>query len=294
MRYLMRDRLPRGDEGFKSITEEPIEGATWGGQPTTAMRFTAEWNETAVRGEAYAMSYKGIGYVFYVWAPETSWGALQGEVANLRERVKLGEYREKWVEKRANSEVYSPEGSAYQLEDIDGAWLRGKPESQWKTDGWRSEDRKRYFVEDIKDLDPKGTLAFQATYRIREQGDAHRKPAEAMAIVLEIPGGGDPLEAAKAYVVGRIKKEFTGGAVPDVKLEPMTKSPSGLNLPTGGAAIGRFRFADPQDRDDRRMYIISAISLGGKTVALETRCSERDASYVEEWMIHLAGSLKAK
>jgi hypothetical protein len=34
--------------------------------------------------------------------------------------------------------------------------------------------------------------------------------------------------------------------------------------------------------------------VGDKVVAVEAHVPERHASYVEEWMVHLAGSLKAK
>jgi hypothetical protein len=284
---LMRSRMGR-EEGFKNRTFEDLEGEKWSGQPALAVRFTADLNDAAVRGEAFAISYKGIGYVFYIWASETDWGSIRGEVANLRERVKLGEYREKWVEKRASTEVFTVEGAAYQVEDIDGAWLRGKPEDQWKP------KEKKYVLDNVKEIDPNATMAFQAEYRIRERGDTHRKSAEAKAIVVELPSGGDPIDAAKAHAMERIKKDFAGGNVPDIKLEPMTKSPAGVALPAGGPAIVRLQFRNPLDKDDRWMHVISAISLGGKTIALEARCPEGDASYVEEWMVHLAGSLKAK
>ena len=285
---LMRGRMVRED-GFKNRTFEDVEGEKWSGQPALAVRFTAELNDTAVRGEAYAISYKGIGYVFYAWAPETDWGSLRGEVASLRDRVQLGEYREKWVEKHANTEVFTVDGAGYQVEDIDGVWVRAKPADQWNP-----KDKLKYQLDDVKDLDPNATMAFIAQYRIRERGDSQRKPAESEALVVELPSRGDPLDAAKAHVIDRIQRGFVGTKVPDIKLELMTKSPASIPLPTGGPAIARFMFRNPLDKDDRSMHVISAVSLGGKTIAVETKCLESDASYVEEWMVHLAGSLKAK
>jgi hypothetical protein len=74
----------------------------------------------------------------------------------------------------------------------------------------------------------------------------------------------------------------------------MAKSPSGVPLPTGGPAIGRFRLKDPTAAGDEQMWVLSAVPVGDKVVAVEAHVPERYASYVEEWMVHLAGSLKAK
>ena len=42
------------------------------------------------------------------------------------------------------------------------------------------------------------------------------------------------------------------------------------------------------------MWVISALRVGNKTVAVESHVPERFASYVDEWMVHFAGSLKAR
>lgn len=278
---MMKTRL-RG--AFRSVEMEPIEGATWSGHTANAVRFTGNLDDTQVRGEAHVISYKGIGYVFIAWAPESSWQAVQAEAASLREKVKTAEFREKWVAKRSNVQVHTVEGGAYQVEDLDGAWTRGRPDDEnnpaKKTD---------FIVDDLKGIDPAATMIFRARYKEKKNGVTH----ESTALVLEIPGGGDPLEAAKANTIERIKRDFAGN-VPDVKLEVMTKSPSGIALPTDGPAMARLIFRNPQDKEDRVMHVISAISVGGKTIAVAAHCQEVDATYLEEWMIRLAGSLKAK
>jgi hypothetical protein len=78
-----------------------------------------------------------------------------------------------------------------------------------------------------------------------------------------------------------------------VALEPMPKSPTGIPLPTDGPAIGRFRFRNPKSAGDEEVWVISALAVGDKVVAVQTNVLEKHASYVEEWMVHLAGSLKA-
>jgi hypothetical protein len=133
-----------------------------------------------------------------------------------------------------------------------------------------------------------------ARYQPKERGDALRRPIDALALVVELPKSADPLEAAKAHVLEFIKRDYAGSAPAGLQLEALTKSPSGVALPTGGPVIARFRFQDPLDRENRVMWIISAIVVGDKTVAVESHVAEKDASHVEEWMVHLAGSLKAK
>ena len=280
---LMRGRLKGA---FSTLEIEPVDGEKWAGHEALAVRFTGNLDDVQVRGEAYAISYKGIGYVFFAWAPEASWQDVRVEASGLREKIKPASYRDSWVEKRANSVTH--DGGSFEVVDSDGAWVRAKPE-----DEWRKEDKVKYAIDDVKDIDPAAVMAFLARYRIREQGDSLRHAAEAKALVVELPGGGDPLEAAKAHVVERIKRDFAGNP-PAISLEAMNRSPSGISLPTGGPAIGRFLFKNPVDRQEKVMYIISAISVGGKTIAVEAHCQEKDGSYVEEWMVHLAGSLKAK
>jgi hypothetical protein len=267
---------------------QPIEGEKWAGQSASAMQFAGNLNDAQVRGEAYAMSYKGIGYVFYAWAPDATWEGQRAELVALREKVTPASFREKWVEKRSSIVVHAPDGAGYQVEDADGAWVRGKPAEEWA-----EKEKVKYVVDDVKQLDPAATLALMARYQLKSAGDAKRQPADATALIVELDKGGSPLETAKAHVIERIKRDFADSP-PEVTLEPITKSPSGVALPTNGPAIARLRFRNPQDRDQPEMWVISAISVGGKTVAVEIKTREKDASYVDEWMVHLAGSLRAK
>jgi hypothetical protein len=283
----MRSRLR---QAVSTLEVQPIEGETWAGQPALGVRFTGSIDDEQVRGEAYAMGYKGVGYAFFAWAGEANWSGLREELVALREKVRPAGYREKWTPKRANTVVYPSDDGTYQVEDVDGVWLKGKPRDQW------GPKEKSYVLDpdDLKGLDPKAVMAFQAEYQIKERGDTKRQPAKAEALVVELDKGGDPLDTAKTNVIERIKKDYATDKVPDIKLEPMTRSPSGVPLPTGGPAIARLLFKDPFDHDNRVEWVISAIRVGGKTVAVEAHVPEKFASYVDEWMVHFAGSLKAR
>ena len=130
-------------------------------------------------------------------------------------------------------------------------------------------------VDNPKDDDPAAVMALMAAYQPKAGGDTRRKPAEAFALVVELSTGGNPLEVAKEHVTARIQKDFAGTTV-DVKLEPLATSSAGVALPTGGPAIGRFRFRSPLDKDDRSLWIISAVSVGGKVVAIEIDTEQGD------------------
>lgn len=279
---LMRGRL----RAFRTLETEPVEGRTWAGHPASSVRFTGTLEDVQVRGEAYAFSHKGIGYVFFAWAADADWERVRDELVELREKVKPAGLRDRWVEKQANVQVF--EGDGYQLEDSDGVWVRAQPAEEGK-----QSKKTDYVIDDVKALDPAATMAFLARYQIRERGDGLRLSPEANALVVELDAKGNPLEAATANVVERAKRDFAGDP-PDFTLEAMPKSPSGIPLPTGGPAIGRFRLKNPRAVGDEDMWIISAIPVGGKIVAVEAHVAERYASYVEEWMVHLAGSLKGK
>ena len=291
------DRQPRAGEldeffrgrlrsAFRTLETEAVEGAAWAGRPATGVRFTGTLDGAQVRGEAYAMAEKGVGYVFLAWAAEADWAGLRDELVGLREKVTPAGFRDAWVEKRSGVTVY--EGEGFQLEDPDGAWVRAKPADEWKN------ERVKYVLDNVKDVDPAAVMAFLARYQIRERGDALRQSPEAKALVVELPGGGDPLEAAKANALERVKRDFADGVPEGLALEPMPKSPTGIQLPTGGPAIGRFRLKNPKASGDEEVWVISAITVGDKVVAVQTNVLEKNASYVEEWMVRLAGSLKAK
>lgn len=284
---LMRSRLR---QGVATLEVQPVDGEKWAGHDALGVKFTGSIDDEQVRGEAYAMGYRGVGYVFFAWAAEAAWAGLRDELVGLREKVRPANFRDRWAPKRANTVTYPSDDGSYQVEDVDGVWLRGKPADQW------GPKEMKFVVEpdDLRGMDPKAVMAFRAEHEIRERGDAKRHAAGATALVVELDAGGDPLAAAQAHVVERIKKNFATGMVPDFKLEPMARSPSGTPLPTGGPAVARLLFKNPLDKDDRDVWVIAAIRVGNKTVAVECDTKEKYASYVDEWMVHFAGSLKTR
>jgi hypothetical protein len=162
-----------------------------------------------------------------------------------------------------------------------------------------AEDGKRpaspdHVLDDPKAIDPAAVMAFIARYQIRERGDALRLSPVAHALVVELDPMGDPLETARAHVLERARRQYADGPPEGLALEPMPQSLAGVTLPTGGPAIGRFRLKSPKATGDEEVWVVSALTVGDKVVAVEANVLEKNASYVEEWMVNLAGSLKAK
>lgn len=283
----LRDRMLNRLKSYgRNMNFVELTDTKWMGQPAQGYQFQGDFNDIAVIGEVVAVSYKGIGYIHFAWSTDRDWGAVKEELLGMRSKIRIAGYREKWVEQKINTKTYTHQNPTYSVEDIDAAWQpaalveEGMPVK--KTD---------YNV-DPKDIDPAASFAFRAKFQIKTGGDNRQLAAEAKAIVVEVPKGGDPLETAKQHLIERIKKEYTGDP-PEIKLEPMAKSPANIALPADGPNMARLLFKDPLDKDRRHMYIISALNVEGKTIVVEADAQEQYAAYVEEWMVHLAASLKA-
>lgn len=283
------DDLVRGRLKAALGTPDVVPAAgenTWAGKPARAVAFSGDWDGNPVKGQAFAIAHQGFAYAFFAWAAERDWDGLRGELTGLREKFHFLSTRADWEAKTPGTRVF--DGTGYRLEDSDDVWARGKPAADWKP-----KEEPRFVLDDPKEHDPAADMMLLAAFQSRAGGDGKRHRAEALAMVAILTTAGNPLEVAKAHVTERIQKEFAGQTV-DVKLEPLATSPAGVALPAGGPAIGRFRFQNPLERDDRSLWIIAAIPVGGKVVAVEVRAKEKEATYVEEWMVHLAGSLKAQ
>ena len=283
----LRDRmLSRLKTYGRNMNFVELAESKWMGQPGQGYQFQGDFNDVAIIGECVAVSYKGIGYIFYAWATDRDWEAVKGELMDLRGKVRRAGYREKWTEEQTNTKVYSQAKPAYRLEDRDAAWQQAVPLEEGVV------AKKNDYNIDPKEIDPAASFAFRARFQIKVGGDTRQHAAEAKALVLELPQGADPLETAKKHLIERIKKDYAGDP-PEITLEPMAKSPANIPLPADGPVMARLLFRDPLDKDNKHMYVISAINADGMTIVVETDVLERNASYVEEWMVHLAGSLRA-
>lgn len=282
-RFKVGQNDPDAPRAFRNLTQVELEDAKWLKQPAIAYEFTAEYNDLPVHGECHAVQYKGIVYAFYVFAANKEWDGCKAELAAFRNRIQLGSAREKWEEKVSNTRTFSPEGAPYQVEDRDDVWRAAVEDGDLK---------KGDYVVNPKDIDKHATMAFIARHKFRVGRDTRVREGEAKALIVELPKGGDPLETAKAHVIELLKKDYPNP--PDLKFDALTKSPGGVAIPSNGPAITRLLMRDPLDKENVNMWIIAAIDIGDKTVAIEINTHERYAAQLEGYMVNLAHSLKAK
>ncbi len=257
---------------------QPAQSIAFQGNPTTK-------GGDLYQGEAFAVGNKGIGYVVFLIAPQAEWNDAKNELMSAKDKVKLGKGRTDWVEKGVAKKSIAPAGAPYDIEDHHGG--------VWKSFVPLGEDREP----DVKAYDPaaiyllEGRKAFQGT---SAKGTKNWTNVKATAAILELPKSGDKLlDVVKAYTEGFIKRQYAEGEMNDGKLDPYD-SPTGLDLPTGAAEIGRFIHRDKSNPDLQEIWILSAIEINGKIYAVQAKCRDDHAKYLEEWMTTLAGSLRAK
>src|SRR5262249_49182777 len=226
------EKLRRHFSGLETAIQEGQY--TLAGQPAALIHFEAKHSdETPVKGDVHVMAHKGIGYVFFSWTTAEHYGASNKELQAMRDRLRVLNKRDKWVEKVSNRTVFAPAGASYQVEDTEGAWHDRSPAAEDK-------DARRYVVEP-KDLDPLATLGLIGLHpdKLKDSKKVNSKTdyvpsAEALVLVLDKKGG-DAIAAARDYALERARKD--AGA--EVALEEVTDSPSETPLPSGGPAISR-------------------------------------------------------
>jgi hypothetical protein len=285
----MRSRmLSRLKTYGRNITAVDLPDQTWLGQPALAYQFQGDIEDTPVHGECLTVVHKGIGYIYYLWAPDTEWDNARDELIKTRNKVQLLNNRSKWVEKKSNIVTFTTDEIAYSVEDPDGKWKQAYTPEEGKSAGPND------YLVNPKDVDPQATMAFRLVFQPKAGSDARQRTAEAKAVVVELPKATKGMADVQAHVIAQAKKEYASDMPPDLKLEPLEKSPGGVDLPTDGPEMARFLLRDPFDRDNKEVFILSTRKIGDKTVAVIARTKERDTPYVEEWMVHLAASLKEK
>src|SRR5581483_7435055 len=104
--------------------EFPPEVADWMGQPVKGFKFTGQLRAgPAVEGEAYAVTYKGMGYWFLAWTGEADiYQEQKAAFADTRKRFKLLDLRKDWKEKQSPVVPFKNNVLGYALLDGEGIW----------------------------------------------------------------------------------------------------------------------------------------------------------------------------
>lgn len=249
---------------------------TWLGQPARKrFKFTGVLRTGgAVEGQVVAVSYKGLGYWFLSWTGSADiYEEQKAAFAGGRKRLKLLELREGWKETQPSVVEFKGDTVAYSISDGEGIWKE---------------------VADAGDRmgqDPKADKFLRA--KIKDEGQDFGREAELLVLVLDAEGA-DPLDQARRYVEGQVNRdvELTGR----VKFEPHTEDTrfDAPNPVPGNAPFVLLKGTNERSRQGR-LWAISAIRVGDKTVAASASClfTEDERREFERKFVELVKSLKA-
>jgi hypothetical protein len=260
-----------------TLTQMPIPAdTTWLGMEVKGFRFRAQLKTgSAVEGEAYHVSHKGIGYWFLAWTGENEiYAEQQATFAEARRRCKLLELRKDWVA-QSNIVPYKNNVVGYTILDADDVW-------------------KDITTEDgLKDEGPEAD-------RMLEQkvgGKQRSLPQYGNLIVYVLPAAGDPLTRAKEFVTEKRAAQLRAA---DEAYRPefteRTGTPEGE--PTGNvidltSPVLRLQSKVKNASNQDRLHVISALKIGEKLVVVHAWCDFADRAAFETNFIQIAGSLRA-
>ena len=258
---------------FEEIRPEPIEGATWLGQPARiAFKFHARYKGegSIVDGSCYATTYKGIAYWSISWAGEADVPAVAGAFEQTRRQFKLLELREKWTEREVPVAPFRGHAAEYVILDAEGMWKEAPQKAT--------------------DEDPNGDLLLVGTEpkRGRDKGE------EATLAVFVLDPLGDPAKEGRAYIENYwVERMKLGGLKP--AFQERTGEIEGDPTPNTvepTAPVTRLTMVVPGDTNQKRLVVYSAARIGRRLVIVHAYCSWADRAIFESRLIQIAGSLR--
>ncbi len=268
------DRLGRV---FDDLDAHEEEKATWAKQPAIKFTFrgTSKIDKSVMAGEAYAISYKGIGYWFYGWASEQQAAKLVKEFEDMRERMRILEFREDWKETTAASQLFAGEEADYRLDDGDRWWKKLDP----------------------KDEDPKAAdLLIAADFKLKQKRDV--KPSARLAVLILEPNGKDAIGTLKQHLLAHYDKVLDMKKWLDVGTMPLLGDPPAAGEQKG---IETMRFkVDRGDSTTAKLVVISAITMDvkengstkPKVIGVHAYCAWEERLYWDRRLVQIASSLR--
>lgn len=279
---------------FTGLEKTPIERSVGDNHQADAFEFQGELKDTdtVMYGEALAFDYKGIGYVFLMFAPLDKWEQVRDELTKMRNSFAFADLRKDWKPEQQEIITHYIDGGNYQLVDEDAIWKRGIPEPKEDDDGpKRPAPRRGEYVRDPKDADEKATMVFRAVMPVKNPQRDRLPEADAMVLVFD-KSEGDLLEMVRKYIHDKLKSKVNEGV--EIKLVPLSKSPSGALVPGSAAAVGVYRSTNSEDKTQSFYYVISALKVEDKVVAAVGWCTEKDAEYMDRFILKFVASLRER
>ena len=265
--------LNRVFQDVPNLTPEP---AKWGPHAARKCFFRAEHKGTQVAcvGDAYAMSYKGVGYWFYAWAAEADAAALAGEFDAMRERLRTLDQRAKWVAAAAVEATFRSvkPSSRFRLTTPETIWAAPPLEPT---------------VED-----PAAELLLKGVVKSRTRRDFN---PEALAVVMVLPATAEPAEVAEEYVRKRHTRDPSVFGPTDIT--EVTGDVTGDGPPdrVGGLAVRRLKVSPGSPDASKvaeKLVVFAAMKSGDAVVIAEANCPWSQRDVWERRLVQLVGGLR--
>lgn len=230
-------------------------------------------------GEAYTVAHKGISYYWMSWCVENDFDALRGEFAAFRGKFKLLDVRSDWKETQSNVIDYKGDKVSYTISDAEELW---KEVAATDFAGFKIAE---------PDLDRRLRI------RITPKNDRHARADEAELSVYILDSNGDPLQVAHQFAVeretARLKsagdytltfKELAAG-------DELQGDPAPKTAPAPAPYV-RLVSSVKESLGQARLFVVSGITAGNKTVVVVCWCEAAKRSVFETKFAQIASSLR--
>jgi hypothetical protein len=259
----------------ETVSKTELPDKTWMGQEIKGFKFHAQRKKdgTAVDGEAYRFSNKGIGYWFLAWTGENNiFEDMKPEFSELRRHCKLLHLRDDWREKHSAVVPFKGERTNYTILDGEGVWEEDRDESNLKFEG------------------------AEADKKLKLKPEKNKKDAidDAFLIVYVLPAGGDPLNVARDFVTQKRIKEIKRGGDYNIEFSDVTGQPEGdaiVNPVDHPLTVLRLMSKVKEAKRSNRFHVISAANIDDKIVVVHAYCSAINKATMETLFIQIASSL---
>ena len=250
-----------------------VQPVPWAGHDGLKCEFRGVYLPTGESCYGYCMmlAHQGVGYWYYVWAPEQNVEAVAGEMAGLVAGFRTLDARDGWSERAPAKRVYRGREHKFALTDYARLWE--KPD-----------------LKDATDEDEKGVMVLEAELEGQSRGDF---APTADLVVLALDGAAaDPLAVARAYIEKRYTifpeigiGEWTGDPAGDPPVGPEDDSVPVVRLKVTYGGGDTLRSAD-------KLVVFTAVASGDETIVAEASCPWRERPLWERRLMQIVRSLR--
>lgn len=224
-------------------------------------------SEIGCRGEVYAVAVRNLKVWVYCWGERDKFDQLAPMFEAFRAGLKVESKANEPKIQRPKTDFRTNNG-LYTLTDTEGLWK--KQEDPTRKDG-------------AADLWLAGFERNAAT------GQLKQKPNADLVVAILDPMG-DAKEQAKAHIIAQ---DTEGGVVQEQTGDPVGESPSsGPVAATDDVVRFSKKYPDTTGSADK-MIVFRVVDSGGKRLVVYAWCQFKDASYWEQRMMLVVGTLKA-